>query len=200
MIMIGLLWVLNFVISIFNAWGCGHTWDQTKQSDTGIPHFLNWCGAVMSACGFTWCYTILLAFVASVTPHTLEDGSVTTWLSPEGFQATLEMGYMIVTLPILGSGLVITLESWAYAWRRRTLGSGGIAAYNTFAQVHNAYSAVQTIPGVFSHLSKFFSSSSGKKDGQGTIVIVLAIAALLSGVLTTVAIITATRNSVKRHA
>ena len=39
-------------------------------------------------------------------------------LSPEALQATLELGYMVIIFPILGSGLAITLATWRGLARR----------------------------------------------------------------------------------
>lgn len=55
--MVVLIWFLNVVLSAVNAWGCGKSWTETKHAG-GLAHFMNWMGAVMSASGFTWCYTI----------------------------------------------------------------------------------------------------------------------------------------------
>jgi len=191
-----LLWVLNFGISILNAWGCGHTWNESK-AEGGFVHFLNWCGATMSACGFTWCYTIVLAFIGSMIPIEQDDGTTAMLLDAQALQATLELGYVVIILPVLGSGLVITLETWAHFWRRRTFGSGALAGYNTFAQIHNIYSAAQTLPGVFDHLGDFFGGDSGgKKDFRLIIVVVIVAVAVLGGILTTWMIIRTTASSV----
>lgn len=189
------IWFLNFVISIFNAWGCGRSWNETK-AEGGFVHFMNWMGAIMSASGFTWCYTILAAFVAANWNVQQENGTSAPALDAESFQALLEMGYVIVIIPILGSGLAITLESWSYFWRRRTFGSGALAGYNSFAQMHNIYSAARTLPGVTQHLGAFFGGSSGKKDAR-LLVFLLALAALFAGVLTTYTIISMTSESVR---
>ena len=49
-----------------------------------------WVGAVMSACGFTWCY---LSFLALTAHHF-------GWLSDEQAQAALSLGYILL-LPFL---------------------------------------------------------------------------------------------------
>jgi hypothetical protein len=62
------LFILNFVISWFNAWSVGKCWLESKAAG-GFTHFVTWCGAIMSASGFTWCYTILLALGATHVPY-----------------------------------------------------------------------------------------------------------------------------------
>lgn len=194
------IWALNFVISIFNAWGCGRSWTETKAVG-GLVHFMNWMGAIMSACGFTWCYTLLFALLGGSFPYERADHTVAPLLDEASVRAVIELGYVVVILPILGSGLAITLETWAYAWRRRTFGSAAQAAYNTFAQVHNIYSAAQALPGVFDDLGSFFGggsgSSSGKKDDIRVILVLIIVAVcVFGGVLTTTFIIRSTSRSV----
>jgi hypothetical protein len=77
------------------------------------------------------------------------------------------------------------------------VGGGLVAGWNTFAQVHNTYRAVQAIPGVFSRLGDFFGGkSSSGGDGKNKLVIILVAVAVLGGILTTYGIVQATRRSV----
>jgi hypothetical protein len=202
--MIVLLWFLNMVISWFNAWGCGKTWAETRANG-GMPHFLNWMGAIMSASGFTWCYTVLACVLGGGITHTV-GGRVVPYLSQAQVGAVAGLGYMMVIFPILGSGLAITLHSWGVFWRRRSLGSGAVAGWNTFAQVSNIYNAVQDIPQVWDMLGGFFGFGSKSKstdsssDKNGTVlVIAIAAFALLAGVLTTYTILTSTARATARE-
>jgi hypothetical protein len=203
-----LLWFLNFGISWFNAWAVGSTWDSSKEEGSGGAYFMNWMGAIMSASGFTWCYLIVLGLIATQVPMAwlvdAEEGAepVTGMLlEGDSLQAFADLGYLVIIVPILGSGLAITVASWRAFARRRTVGDGMVTGWNTFAQVHNTYHAVRALPGVLDRLGGFFggkssgSSSGGGKKG-GLIVIVLVILAVLGGVITTYAIIQARRKAV----
>ncbi len=183
--MIVLLVVLNFVISIFNAWAVGRSWVETKAVG-GVARLMSWMGATMSAVGFSWCYLVILAFAAG----------------PDGFkrlpqnyvEAMFALGYLIIIGPCIGSGLAITLQSWAYFWRRRTFGSGAVAGWNTFADVYNIYQAAHYVPTAWDTvkdllLPKKRSSSSDSNSGLAWIAIMLALAAIFGGILTTAAII-----------
>ncbi len=197
--MIVVLWFLNMFISAFNAWGCGKTWAETRAAG-GLAHFLNWMGAIMSASGFTWCYTLLACVLGGGVTHTV-DGKVVPFLSPEQVSAVAGLGYLMVIVPILGSGLAITLHSWGVFWRRRSFGSGALAGWNTFAQASNLYHAAQDIPRVWDMLGSFFGAGSKAKgsDKNGSvIVVVIALFALLAGVLTTYSILTATARATAR--
>lgn len=186
-----LIWALNFAISVFNAIGCGRTWLSTK-SKGGLAHFMNWMGAIMSACGFTWCYTLLLAGLGSVIPldKVTDAQGVETYVpfvTNDMLQAIIGLGYLVVILPILGSGLALTIQSWRYAARRgSTLGDKAIAGWNTFAQVSNFVSALDNIPSVAGAIGDFFRKGDKDKDG---IVLMIVVASILGGFMTTFGII-----------
>jgi len=187
--MILLLWVLNFGISIFNAWACGKTWTESKHAG-GLPRFMNWCGAVMSASGFTWCYLIIIGFFGSVIPIIKNDEGVReTLLTPEQLHVFMDLGYLVVIFPILGSGLAITVHAWGVFWRRRRLADGAVAAYDTFAMIYNISSALRHVPRAGASVFDFFlggsdSSSSSDSKGKG-LVLLLVILAVAGGILTT---------------
>jgi hypothetical protein len=179
------VWLLNFGISAWNAYAVGLAWVESKHAG-GWPRAMAWAGAVMSAVGFSWCYLIVLAFIA----HGLD------WLSADDIALMLRLGYVLLIPAILASGLMITLDSWARAYRQRTIGSIGIAAWNTYAQIHNTFNAIrnydQAFGSVLDALRNRGDSGSDKKDnGAGALILVfvLVIVALFSGALTTMVII-----------
>ncbi len=183
--MIVLLLALNFGISWFNAWSVGRSWADTKAVG-GWSRVVIWCAAIMSACGFTWCYLIMLALGA---------GAIGL-LEPKYVQVALEIGYLVIIGPILGSGLGITIDSLTTAWRRKSLGSAAVAGWNTFAQVHNTYQAVKAVPEILQHLGEVFKSKDGGKDAAKAkalvLVVILVIIAICAGTLTTAMIIRST--------
>lgn len=183
------LLALNFAISWLNAWGCGKTWTETRHAGS-VPHFMNWMGAVMSACGFTWCYLLVFGFIAAQVPITNEEtGLSAPLLTMEQVSMFFDLGYLVIILPVIGSGLAITVHSWGVFYRRRSLGDGLVAGWNTLAQVNNLYGAVQHVPLALDNVTGFFGSkSSGDRDAKG-LVGLLAVAAVLAGIVTTATII-----------
>jgi hypothetical protein len=180
-----LVWVLNFAISVWNAYAVGKVWVEARLAG-GWHRFMCWIGAVMAACGFTWCY---LSFLA-LTAHYFH------WLTEEQVLVALNLGYVLLLPFILFGGYAITLDSWAQAFRRGGFLNYGVAAWNTYASIHNTYSAWRNLGGAFTSLSNFFggrrrSEQDGDGDGGGGIILVLLLVAfaLLAGVLTTAAII-----------
>ena len=179
-----LVWVLNFGISIWNAYAVGKAWVETKHSG-GWPRFMAWMGAVMSACGFSWCYLLVLVTVARGLD----------WLDDDHVLLALRIGYILIIPAVLSSGLMIMLDSWARAYRTRTIGSIGTAAWNTYSQIHNTFHAINDLDKAFAGVMNMLESSAGssgdKKKGGAALVLVfvLVIVALVSGILTTAVII-----------
>lgn len=175
-----LLLALNFAISYWNAYASGAYLTESKMIG-GWTRFVVWCGLVMSACGFTWVYLTILTVVAV-------SGQ---WLTPEWGEVMFKLGYLIIILPILGSGLGIWAHSLAVAYRERSFGSVAIAGWNTFAQAHNTWQAASHAPGFLEDVLKAFSgknSRSSKDSAMGLLVILLVILAVAGGAITTGAI------------
>jgi hypothetical protein len=182
-LLFALVWLLNLGISFWNAYACGKAWAEAKFHG-GWPRFMTWMGAIMAASGFSWCFLILLAL----------GGWALDWITEPQMIASLQLGYLLLIPGILFSGLMITVDSWATAFRTKRIGDFGIAAYNTFAQIHNTYSAIRDFGAAFQGVASFFSGSS-KDDregdnGKAILVVVLIVAvAIVGGILLTALII-----------
>jgi len=176
LLLIALVWCLNLGISWLNARGCGMAWAESKARG-GFPRFFIWMVALMAALGFTWCFLILEVFLA----YGLGLIGVTA------AKAALALGYIIIVPGLLASGLVIMVDSWARAYREGGVLNHGVAAYNTYAQVHNTYHAIQGFGSAFGTVGDAFSG-----DGEDALTIVgivvvciLVLSALVMGIATT---------------
>jgi len=177
-------------ISFLNAWSTGRGWTEAKLVG-GLPRFMAWCGATMAAVGFTWVYLIVIAIMAG------PDGAGR--LSAARVEQLMSLGYLAVIVPLIGSGVAITVQSWAAFWQRKDFGNGAIAAWNTYAQVHNIVDAVSAVPSAWDAVSGLFKSSDDEEDASGTLVLVLAALAIGAGVLTTVLIVRTVAANVQRE-
>ncbi len=191
--MIVLIWFLNFGISWLNAWGCGKTWNETKHSG-GVPHFMNWMGATMSACGFSWCYMVALLGTGSVI-HVGSGPQAHPLVPAHVADVASSLAYLALIGPILGSGIAITVHAWGVAYRRRSFGDGAVAAYDTWAQIYNLEGAMEYVPEAASKVGDFFKSDDENDNWWVPIVIALVAAVLIGGALTTRAIIRSTARS-----
>jgi hypothetical protein len=181
-VLFALVWVLNFGISVWNAYAVGKVWVEARHAG-GWHRFVCWAGAVMSATGFTWCYLSFLALTAAYFQ----------WIDESQATAALNLGYVILVPFMLFSGYAITLDSWGQAYRRGGFLNYGAAAWNTYASIHNTYSAYRNMGGAFASIGDFFKGRRKGRDNEGSggivIVILLVLLALFGGVLTTMAII-----------
>lgn len=187
-LIIGAIWLLNLFISWWNARQVGLVWAETKQMQ-GLERVVVWSGAVMSASGFSWCYLIALVLGAyGSQPYWLPEGREPIF-TPEVAIVSLQLGYLVLIPGILLSGLVIWVHSLVAAWRRRDLPSMGVAAWNSYAQVHNTMNAMRGMPEAFNAVKSFFSGRGDARAKGAGLVILLVVVAVVSGVLTTWAII-----------
>lgn len=80
----------------------------------------------------------------------------------------------------LFSGYAIMFQSWANAYRNHSVGNMGVAAYNTYANLHNTFNAIDNFPKAFGSVFKAFTGGSGKNKGNG-LILFAAIVCVLSG-------------------
>lgn len=151
----------------------------------------------MSAVGFTWCYGVVLVFFATQIPVTI-DGVAAPLLTAAQGQVAFDLVYLALVLPLLGSGLAIMTHSWGVYWRRGGIGNAVTAGWNTYANLHNFYSAVEHVPeawsGVGDTFSGAFSGGGSSDDAKGRallIMIAIAVLAIVGGIFTTRAILLA---------
>lgn len=178
--MLFLIVLLNFGISWLNCWAVGGMWAESKAIG-GWTRLVAWSAAVQAAIGFSSVFGLILGCIT----HSFG------LLPPEFLAKAMSLWYVLVIIPALGTGLILTIQSWIIAYRDRTLLNMGGAAYNTFAQLHNMYSAFEGLGSAFSSVGDLFSDldSDDPKAGLAIIAIVLVLCALLAGVFLTYVLI-----------
>jgi hypothetical protein len=102
---------------------------------------------------------------------------------------------------VIGTGIAITIQSWAYFWKERNFTNGAVAGWNTFADIYNIYEAARGIPEAFKIVGELFNPDGlGEEDGIKTyavkVVIGLVVVSVVGGILTTTWIIKATARNV----
>ena len=174
-----LIWLIvavNLWISWHNAKVIGLDWIESKYIG-GWVRFMCWMGWLQSALGFTWCY-VLIGVVCA------RGGG---YINAATADSTINLGYVVLFPGLFISGTFIWIESLVIAWRRRDLPSIATASWNTFAEIHNAYSAVEGMGGALKSVGSLFSDSD-EDDIKGiaiVAVISIVLAALAGGFLTT---------------
>lgn len=175
-LIVALLLAVNLGISWWNARVTGLDRVESKLMG-GYVRFMCWMGWLMSALGFTWCYVLILAFLAHGSGY----------IDARQMDAAISLGYLVVIPGMLVSGLFIWIDSLVVAWRRRDLPSIGTAAWNTFAEIHNAYSAVSGIGSALKSVGGLFSDADEDEAKVGAVIVVVLIvaAAVAGGFITT---------------
>lgn len=176
---VGLL-ALNGFISWWNCKVVGGIWIESKKMG-GFMRVLAWCGAVQAAVGFSSVLIFGLAFGAYAFGY----------LPKEYASAAISLWYLLIIIPAIGTGLVITVHSLITAWRERNIANMGVAAWNTFASGMNIYNALDGIPNAWEAVSSVLGGDSkGKKDdSKAALLILLVVVAIAGGILITMSLI-----------
>ena len=178
-IMFILILVANLVISFMNARSCGQVWAESKAVG-GMIRLLVWCGVIQAAIGFTYVYAVLVGYIALSTGY----------ISPALFGVLMNLTYVAIIGPALGTGLIIAIQSWISFAREKSLMNLGVASWNTFAEAYNAYNAIQSFgPALDSVASAFGGGLDSDDDDNSYRIILLALIVLLAGIMTTVVIV-----------
>ncbi len=191
---LALVLVLNFVISCWNAFVSGMYWTEKRDLPAHI-RFLIWCGAAMAVIGFFIVYAVVIVFVTQQI-HAFEFLAkvfLKRALEPEEVtlivQNVFDLANSLIIVPLLGIGAAITAHSLSQAWKRKDALSIGVAAYNSFAMVHNVTTAARVLPKAIASLGNGL-----RKNKSFGYIVILALPLILSlggAIFTTAAIMRA---------
>jgi hypothetical protein len=119
-------------------------------------------------------------------------------LGAEAIKFAFSLWYVMVIIPALGSGLVITLHSWIELFRTRSWVDLAATSWNTYAMVHNVSSAAESLGPAFDTVGEWLSyvftfrggdSSDGAKGALARLMLMIVVLALIGGALLTAVII-----------
>lgn len=176
--MIGFIFILalNFAISWWNCYVVGRSWAEAKAIG-GWVRLVAWSGAIMAAAGFSMVYLALLAFGLYGIGY----------LDTEAMGAVFALWGLIAIPLILGSGTIITIESWRVCWRERNLLSLANSAWNTYATTHNTLSAFNGMGSTMDTVVGFATDGDDIKETGARVSLVaiflIVVIALLAGTL-----------------
>lgn len=166
LILIGLT-LLNLGISWWNCKVTGSIWRESKQFG-GFMRVMAWCGAVQAAVGFSSVLILIGVFTSYATG----------FLPKEYAESAVSLWYLLIIVPAIGTGLIITVHSVITAWRERNMASMGAAAWNLFATGSNLYNAASDVPDAFGKVSNLFG---GDKDDQKVAFVLLLVTVAIAG-------------------
>lgn len=185
MVWLAILVVLNLAISWWNARVAGLSWIESRMLG-GWPRVMAWSAAVQSACGFTMIWGLALGAAAA------SQGL----LPPDALRFYGSLMYLLIVVPMLGSGIAITVHGWIAWYRDRSMLGLGANVWNSYAMVHNTAQAVSGVGPALKAVGEGLGSLvGGKNDAEGlkgkaiVLAIILAALALSLGIFMTYAIV-----------
>lgn len=169
-----LVLVLDFMISWGNAKYVGRYWSESKIVGGSFRAYII-AGYIMAIAGFTMVYGYILLLVS---PFFLQMAKVdqNTILMFE--QLSSDLIYIFCIATMIPTGFYIWIRSLKDFWEKKTLSSGLLAGWNTFAQIHNTVNAARNAPSALGRIAKALFGGKGKKK-LDTIIVLCAIFAVI---------------------
>lgn len=174
--------VLNGAICWWNCFVIGSSWHTVANEGSWWQKTVVYSAVVQSALGFTWCFSIILSGILL-----LYSFMAPSKLSHEDAMSIFELfnglTYLIIVPGIVISGLALMVQSWVQAYRTRSLASGVVAGWNTFAQLSNTISMFRHIGPVFDAVRK--AATDNLKKNVFVVALCLAVLSLIGGIYLT---------------
>lgn len=164
------------VISFLNNYGGGAIKSEARAIG-GWTRIVNVSSLIMAGIGWTWIDLTLIALV-------LVAFGQLTYLQAE---ALMGIGYIIIWIPLIGSGLVIMTHTIMRFWKSHRFGDAIQAGWNVYANAHNIYQGVKEMPNIFDRIITAFADEESD-DKSKALIILAVIVALAGGIITTVLI------------
>jgi len=165
-ILVFLIIIINTLISAYNAYSCGRIWSVCQ----GFMKIAAVAGLIVSVAGFIQTWVLLIGFITEYFG----------WLKPDALNALFSMTYVLIVLPVIGSGIILTIQSWIAAVRTRNVGSGAGAVWNTGATAYDIYQAMETLPNAFNSVINFFSSEDEDSGSKASVALIFTVAVMMS--------------------
>lgn len=177
--------LLNVGISIWNCHACGKAWKDVHAIGSWFDKLLIWSGVIQSAIGFSLPLLLGLTWVTTGVMANLKEPMLTPAEVTQIWEYVSSLWYVIIILPVLGTGLTITMYSIAHAMHARDFASMAIAGYNVVATANNVMHAVHDIGGALGNVGELFqdalTDSGGDAKGKIALIVILLVALSIIG-------------------
>ena len=176
------LLAFNFFISWRNAKTVGAYWSESKQVG-GMFRAEIICGYIQAIAGFTMVYGYILLLIA---PYVMQAANADPELIADFEVLAGHLVYLLVAIPIVGSGFLIWFRSLKNAWEQHNIRSIAVAGYNSFAQIHNTISLARNAPSAIKSIGNVLGGGKSKKrsrsknDGQAILILLVVIVVLIA--------------------
>ncbi len=172
------LLALNIAIATWNCYVVGVSRQVIRSQGGSFIRFVLWSAKFQAGIGFSMPLLILFAYLATAGLTVGEEPTLTPEEARQFMRAIFDLWYITIIVPVLGTGLAITIHSVKAAYERRDFASVGSAAYNVFAQAHNTWEAIQHTGEAVSDVGDYVGELVSKKSDGRLIVLLLLFAAV----------------------
>ena len=156
MILLTLLIVaIGLGVAYWNARIAGKIWLESKAVG-GWIRVVAWCGAIQSAMGFALIYTLVVGIPLALYLK----------VEVEFFEYWMSWVAVLALPALIGSSLIIAIESWRRWGRERSLKNLGFAGWNTFSSTASLDKDLSAIGEAIGKLFSVFSSSKSKTESN----------------------------------
>ena len=101
-------------------------------------------------------------------------------LTPRDIEFFGSLLYLVIGIPLIGTGLIILIHSWIEFFRNKTIGNAGVAVYNTIAMAHNISEAVDGFGPALKEVFKTIGNiTDGDADDDGSKVVMALLALVM---------------------
>lgn len=166
-----LIFVVNPVIAYWNAKTAGNIWNTVSTASTW-EKLLVISALVQSVVGFSMPSLGVLLFL----------GYMFKLLTMNQIYLGVDLMWISVIVPLVGTGLIITVQSVKDAIKERSLASGGVALWNVGASIENIIDMVSNFGSVIKDISK---RSDDEDDSQNIVIVGIVVLSLCMGALFT---------------
>lgn len=160
LMVLGLL-ALNGFIASWNAYVVGRAW----RFAGGFMTFVLWCALIQSVVGYS--SIALVGILVGLHQYGKLDA--------EFMKYAMDLWYLLMVFPVIGSGLVIWLHGVIHTIRHPSVGGVLTSGWNTFANVHNIMGAVRHVPEAGEGVGKLLGSIGKSKDGAKALIVLIAV-------------------------
>lgn len=164
LLLLVLLLAIDFVISIWNGYASGRA-IALLEGTTGqkLTRAAAYAGLGLGFAGMAYIMSIVFGFVAVYL----------SYLSWGQLDYLLAFNFLVFGALIIGFGMVVTAQSIAIAYRRRSFGAIALSAWNIFAEVWDIAIYAEGFRAAYSTLQ-------GGGRGKGNVWVVVLIAVLVA--------------------
>lgn len=162
-----LVFVVNPIIAYFNAYTVGKYWKDIQYSSVW-QKTISISALIQSVAGFSMPILGILLFI----------GFITKFLTKTQIDLGIDLLWISIIVPVVGSGILITIDSIKQAIKERSFTSGAVAAWNLGTTIENIFNMVSNFGSVITDIK----NKSDEEDDASNLIIVgmVGLALLLS--------------------